>query len=189
MGFFSFLTLGKIIVKKKIMGLKITIEDAARSALKSQEPELLSTLRMLLSAMRNREIEKRTKLAKGGIAGDLEKLSILTEEEEVEVLRSEAKKRREAVVEYEKGGRKDLAKKENAELKMLEKYLPQELADEEIEKIVREVIGQLGEVSQKPFDKAQGRDFGRVMGEVMKRIKGSASGDRVSGAVKKFLTQ
>lgn len=161
------------------MSLKTIIEDAARGALKNQEPELLSTLRMLLAAMHNREIEKRTKLSKGGAAGDLGKLSTLKDEEVIEVIRSESKKRREAMLEYEKAGRKESAEKEAGELKILEKYLPQELGDEEIEKTVREIITQIGPVSEK--------DFGRVMGEVMKKLKGQASGDRVGVVVKKFL--
>lgn len=159
--------------------MKIKIEDAARSALKNQEPELLSTLRMLLAAIHNKEIEKRTKLAKGGATGDLEKSSELSDGEVLEVIRSESKKRREAMLEYEKAGRKESAEKEARELKILEKYLPQELGDEEMEKMVREVIAQIGPVSEK--------DFGRVMGEAMKKLKGQASGDRVSTAVKKFL--
>ena len=161
------------------MGLKITIEDATRSALKNQELELLSTLRMLLSAIHNREIEKRSRLVKGRETDNLENLAELTDEEVLEVIRSESKKRREAIVEYEKAGRKESAEKEAAELKMLEKYLPQELADGEIEKIIREVVAGLGEVAPK--------DFGRVMGEVMKKLKGQASGDRVSKILKNKL--
>ena len=152
------------------MSLKTQIEDAARSALKNHEPELLSTLRMLLSAIHNKEIEKRAKTGKP---------EELPEEEATAVLRSEAKKRREATVEYEKAGRKESAEKETRELKILEKYLPQELGDEEIEKMARDVVVQIGPVGEK--------DFGRVMGEVMKKLKGQAGGDRVGGVVKKLL--
>lgn len=175
------MTLGKNVDIKEVMSLKTRIEDAARSALKNQESELLSTLRMLLSAIHNREIDKRTKLSKSGVTEDLEKLSELNDEEVIEVVRSESKKRREAVAEYEKAGRKESAAREAQELKILEKYLPQELGDEEIEKIVREVITQIGPVSEK--------DFGRVMGEVMKKFKGRASGERIGGIVKKLLVQ
>ena len=170
------MTLDKNSDIKKVMSLKITIEDAARSALKNQEPVLLSTLRMLLAAMRNREIEKRSKLAKAGTTENLEKLAELTDEEAVEVIRSEVKKRREAIVEYEKGGRKDLADKESGELVILQKYMPQEILDTEIEKVVQEVVSSLGQIGPK--------DFGRVMGEVMKKLKGQASGDRVSKILK-----
>lgn len=159
------------------MEFKQKIEEEVKRALKNQEPVLLSTLRMLLSAIRNREIEKRSKLVKGGgETADLEKSSKLTDEETTEVIRSEVKKRREAVTEYEKAGRKDLADKESQELTILQKYLPKELKDGEIEKIVQEVMAGLGQINPK--------DFGRVMGEVMKKLKGQASGDRISRILK-----
>ncbi len=141
-----------------------------KAALRNRDELRLSVLRMLSAAIHNRELEKRAK------AGKPEELS---EEEIVAVIRSEVKKRRDAIEGFEKGGRKDLASKESVELKILEAYLPQEIADEEIEKIVSEVVTQFGSVTQK--------DFGRVMGEVMKKVKGQASGDRVSAAVRKVL--
>lgn len=147
------------------------IQNDIKEAMRSKNELRLSVLRMLSSSMHNRELEKRARTGK---------TEELNDEEIVVVLRSEVKKRRDAIVEFEKGGRKDLADKESAELKILEKYLPQEISDEEIEKIVHGVIGQMGDVSQK--------DFGRVMGEAMKRVKGQASGDRVSGAVKRLLS-
>lgn len=146
--------------------LKTTIEDAARSALKNQEPELLSTLRMALAAIKNRELEKRAK------SGAPE----LTEEEVMAVVKSEVKKRKDSVTEFEKAGRQDLADKEKAELAILEKYLPAEISDEEIEKLVRPL--------------ATGRavsDFGAVMGLAMKAVAGRASGDRVSAIAKRAL--
>ena len=162
------------------MQLKKQIEDAARHALKNQESLLLSTLRMLLSSIRNREIEKRTKLSKEGKMEDLEKLSELSDEEVVAVIRSEVKKRKDSIVEFEKGGRKDLVDREATESKILESYLPSELSDEEIERAARDVIKDLGEVTLK--------DFGRVMGGVMKRVQGKAGGDRVAAVVKRILT-
>ena len=162
------------------MDFKQKIQAAIKEAMRSKDELRLSVLRMLSSAMHNREIEKRTKSGKS---------EELAEEEITASIRSEVKKRRDSIAEFEKGGRKDLVEKESSELKILDGYLPQELSDEEIEKIVKEVIGSIGEVTPKPFDKAQGRDFGRVMGEVMKKIKGQASGDRVSDIVRKVLTQ
>ncbi|MDO8600178.1 MAG: GatB/YqeY domain-containing protein [bacterium] len=161
------------------MTLKQKIEDDAKKALREHEGDLLSTLRMLLAAVRNREIEKRTKLSKRGGTENLEKESQLTDEEMVETIRTEAKKRKDAIEGYEKGGRQEAAEREKRELVMLQSYLPEEMSDEELEKIVGEVVGGLGEVTQK--------DFGRVMGEIMKRAKGQASGDRVSRVVKKVL--
>lgn len=150
--------------------MKERIQNDIKEAMRSKDELRLSVLRMLSSAIHNRELEKRAKTGKQ---------EELTEEETVAVIRSEVKKRRDAIAEFEKGGRKDLAEKESTELKILEKYLPQEISDGEIEKIVREVVAELGAVAPK--------DFGRVMGEVMKRAKGQASGDRMSSAVKRAL--
>lgn len=151
----------------RYMILKTTVEDAARSALKNQEPEILMTLRMLLSAVKNREIEKRTKTG----------ASELTEEETVAVLRSEAKKRKDAAGEFEKAGRRDLAEKEKRELAILEKFLPAEFSDEEIEKLVR------------PFTAGRAlSDFGAVMGVAIKAVAGRASGERVSATVRQMLS-
>jgi len=150
--------------------MKEKILQDMKEAMRSKDELKLSVLRMLSSAIHNKELEKRAKSGKD---------DELTEEEIIGVVRSEAKKRRDAIAEFEKGGRKDLVEKESAELKILEEYLPQELPDVEIEKIILEVIGQLKEITQK--------DFGRVMGEVMKRVRGQASGNRVGAMVKKFL--
>ena len=95
------------------------------------------------------------------------------------VLRSEAKKRKDAAFEFEKGGRSDLADKEKKELAILEAYLPAELDDAALTAIVRDAVNAAGSVTQK--------DFGRIMGEVIKRTGGAASGDRVSAIVKSML--
>lgn len=152
-----------------ITNLKEQVAKDLRDALKSKDELRLSVLRMLASALHNRSIEKR------GRTGNAE----LNEEEAIATLRSEVKKRKDAITEFEKGGREDLVRKETAELKVLEPYLTQELPDEEIERIVREAVGNLGDRTP--------RDFVRVMAEVMKRVKGQASGDRVSTIVKQAL--
>jgi len=152
-----------------MISLKHTFEEAARHALKNKEPFLLQTLRLALAALHNREIEKRGKTGSNELA----------EEEIVAVLRAEAKKRRDAAAEFEKGGRKDLSEKELREAAILEKYLPVQLPDEEIEKIVREVIGQSGGATPK--------NFGTIMGETMKRLRGQASGERVKDIVDRLL--
>ena len=160
--------------------LKKTIEDDARHALKQKEEVKLGTLRMLLAVIRNREIEKRAKLVKGRAEGDIGLLEQLTDEETLDAIRSEVKKRRDAIAEYEKANRPELAQKESQELAILQAYLPAELGDADIERIVGEVIASLGDVTAK--------DFGRVMGEAMKRLKGQASGDRIGAMVKQHLT-
>lgn len=151
------------------MGLKAKIKEDIKWAMRRKDELRLLVLRMFLAAVHNSEIEKKAK------SQDAE----LSEEELVTILRSEVKKRRDAIFEFEKGGRKDLVEKETAELKILEIYIPQEPSDGEVEKLAREVL--------KNFPGASQKDFGRIMGDTMKRLKGQVSGDRVSGVVKKIL--
>lgn len=145
------------------------IQNNLKQAMLAKEEIRLSTLRLLTSAIHNKEIEKRTKTGE----------SELSEEEILAAIRSEAKKRKDSIAEFAKGGREDLVQKETSELKILEEYLPQEIADEEIEKIVKEVA--------EGFENLSPKEFGKIMGEVMKKVKGEASGERVSAAVKKIL--
>lgn len=145
------------------------IQQDMKDAMRVKDELTLSVLRLLLSTIHNREIDKKAQSGDGK----------LTDEEVIAAIRSEAKKRKDAIAEFEKGGRKDLSDKEAAELRILEKYLPQEISDDEIAKIIREVIAGMGAVDLK--------DFGRVMAEAMKRVRGQASGGRVSAAVRKIL--
>lgn len=151
------------------MGLADTIMRDMREAMRSGDERRLSVLRMMRAAIHNREIEKR---ASSGF-------DALSDEEVLAVLRSEAKKRRDSVAQFEAGGRPDLAKKEFEEIAIVETYLPRDLSDGQISDIVGEVIGGMPGVAEK--------DFGRVMGAVMARVKGQASGDRVGASVRKRL--
>ena len=150
--------------------MKSKIQEDIKDAMRAKDELKLSVLRMLSASIKNRELEKRAK------SGKEEELN---EEEVIVSIRAEVKKRRDSIVEFEKGGRGDLVEKESAELKILEKYLPQEISDEEVEKIVKVVVAETGASDPKMF--------GRIMGEAMKKVKGQASGDRVSSAVKKAL--
>ena len=152
-----------------LMSLKSTIEEHARDALKQRQDMRLATLRMLLSSLRNKELEKRSKEGKED----------LTDEEIVAVIRSEMKKRKDAKELFEKGKRPDLAAKEETEARILQEYLPAECSDEQIEKAVLGVIERLHEVGPK--------DFGRVMGQAMARLGGRASGERVKEVVTRLL--
>lgn len=145
--------------------LKEVINNDLKEAMRGKDAEVLSTLRLLLSAIKMKEIALR----KG------EEVS-LNDEQVIEVIRSEIKKRNDSVLAYEQGDRQDLANKEKNEIKILEKYLPPSLSDEEIEKIIREEIGALEE-----------KDFGKAMGKVMPRLKGKAEGGKISEIVKKVL--
>ncbi len=114
------------------MTLKSTINEDIKSAVKSGLSDQVSALRFLSSVIKNKELEKRKRLSKEGRPlAELEKLSELTDEEVIEVILGEIKKRKESIVQYEKGGRGDLAKKETTELEILKKYIPNEMSSEE----------------------------------------------------------
>ena len=134
-------------------------------AMKARDELRLSTLKLLSSALHNAKIDK---------SGDL------TEEEELVVVKKEAKKRKDAIELYEKGGAQDKADKEKAELLILEEYLPAEIGDDELEKIVTETVSEMGASGM--------QEMGRVMGAVMGKVKGQASGDRVSAIVRDKLS-
>ncbi len=143
--------------------LKCQIEEDFIKALKAKD-ESLTTLRMLKSAIKNAEIEKGKELKDDEIG---------------QLLQKERKLREEAIKEFKKGKREDLAKKEQAEIKIIEKYLPELLPDEEIKKQVQMAIKELGATSP--------QDMGKVMGKVMPLLKGKADGAKVSKICKSEL--
>lgn len=145
--------------------LKEKIQSDLKTALKEKGEIKSSALRMLLSAVGNKEIELKKK--KEG----------LSEEEFQNVIRSEAKKRKDSVEAFTKAERPELAEKEKTELLILQEYLPPELSEEEIEKTVKEVVANM------PDEK----DFGKIMGQTMAKLKGRADGKKVGEIVKKLL--
>ena len=142
------------------------INQDLKEAMKSRDAGTTSVLRMLVSAWRNKEITLRS-------AGKAE----LSDAQAVETIGSEIKKRKDSIEAYAKGGRQELADKEAGEIKILEKYLPEQLSDEELEKIIKEIIS-LGAA-----------DFGKVIGQAMAKVKGRADGHKVGGLVKKLLVK
>ncbi len=150
------------------MSLKQQIAEDQKSALKERRTDELSTLRMLWAAISNKEIDLRKK--------DIG----LSDSEVLDVLNSEVKKRKDAIAEYKKAQRDDLAKKEEHELTILKKYLPPEIGDEDLTRIVRDGIREVGAVSL--------TDFPKVMKSIMPTLKGKASGDRIAEIVKKELS-
>jgi len=138
------------------------------SAIKEKQTEKVSVLRMLVAALRNKEITLR----KGGEAK-------LSDEQTIDVINSEIKKRRDSIESYKQADRKDLADKEKAELEILVVYMPVQLSDKELEKIVDEIISSIDEVTMK--------DFGKIMGQTMAKVKGKADGNKVGEVVKKIL--
>lgn len=141
------------------------ISKMIAEALKAREELKLSTLRLLLSALNYEKIAKQHDLS---------------EEEEMAVVRREASKRRDAIEAYEKAKAFDRAEKERKELEILKSFLPPEITNEELEKLVDESINSLGAQSMS--------DMGKVIGWVMDRTKGAADGRKVSEIVKSKLS-
>ncbi len=162
------------------MSVKEKINSDLKEALKTKDELKISVLRGINSALKNKEIEKRTKISKE--EKDLEKLkelSALTEDEIIEVLLSEAKKRKDAIEEFKKGKRMDLAEKEEKELKILEEYLPEQMSEEEIKEAAKRAIEEVKAIGP--------RDMGRVMSVLMPQLKGRADGKTVSRIVNELL--
>lgn len=145
--------------------LKQQIEEQIKNALKGGEELRLSTLRFLLSAIKNEEIAKQREV---------------TDEEVISVVRHQVKQRKESIEAFQKGGREELAGKERQELEILNKFLPQQLSEEEVKKLVQETIAELPESERK--------NFGKVMGMVMSRLKGQTEGNIVAKVVKEVLS-
>ncbi len=141
------------------------IQSDLREAQLSRDETRVSTLRLLLSEIKNQEIAVGT---------------VLSDEDVILLIRKEAKKRKEASTGFRSGGREDSALKEEAELKVLESYLPAQLPNEELTKIVEEVINEMGASSM--------ADMGKVIGAVMGKVKGQADGGTVSSIVKEKLS-
>lgn len=144
------------------MSLLQRIESDLHDAIKSKDDIVLRTLRMLKSDI----MYEKTK-------GEGE----LPEEKVLEIVTRASKKRKEAIVEFDKAGRDDLSEREKEELLVIEKYLPEQLGEEDASAIIDRIIRDMGEVSRK--------DFGKVMGPVMKELKGKIDG----GIVKRLLTE
>lgn len=144
------------------------IQNDLSVALKSKDEATVSTLRFLLAAVKDKEIE-------------LNKRGKLTDEEVIGVIQKQVKQHKESIEAYQKGGRSDLSDKESKELSILSNYLPQQISPEDLEKIVSKAVNKIG---------ASGPgDFGRVMGEVMGEVKGIADGGQVAKVVKKLLSK
>lgn len=147
------------------MDLVQQIENNINQSLKAKDQLAVLTLRQVKTAIGNAEIAKNR-----------EKMSA---EDVIKVLKSEVKKRKDAIELYKQGGREELAQKEQKEIDIIAKYLPPEMSEEEIVKAVEQVIGRLGEVGPK--------DMGKVMSQVMAQLKGQADGNIVSRIVKEKI--
>ena len=136
------------------------LKDDIKTAMKARETEKLTTLRMLLSSIKNHAIEVQREL---------------TDEDITEVLAKEAKKRRQSAEAYDDAGREELAEKERREIEWIKEYLPAQLTDQEVEVIVDEVIAATGAESR--------RDMGKVMGQVVPKVKGRYDASKIKDIV------
>lgn len=148
------------------MELKAEIQEAVKSAMKSGDVLTVSTLRLLLSAIHNEEIKLRKEL---------------TTEEIQKTIATLARQRNESIVSFRKGGREELARKEEAELVILQKYLPQALTEEQLRVLIQQSIGEVG---------AKGvGDLAKVMKQVMPKVSGRGDGKRVNELAKELLSR
>jgi len=165
------------------MALKQKIQNDLNEAVLGKEELKSSVLRLLISAINNKETEKRTKIWKENpktAVEDLEKESQLTDDEIMNAISSEIKKRRESIDLFEKGGRHEAAEKEKKEAEILAVYLPEQLSEEELTKIVKAAIEKTGAKELK--------EMGKIMGIVAPQVKGKADGGLISKVAKELLT-
>jgi len=162
------------------VNLKDKINENINSAIKGGLSAEVSALRFLNSVIKNKELEKRSRLSKEERPiAELSKLSELTDEEVIGVISGEIKRRKESIVQYEKGGREDLAKKEAAELEILKKYVPEEMSEGELRSVIKRKMAEMGKITAK--------DFGKIMSGIMAEVKGRAGGELVKRIIEEEL--
>lgn len=147
------------------MSIKDQMTTDMKDAMRARDNETRDVLRYVLSALQNAEIEKK---------GDL------GEEEELRVIRSQVKQRQDSIEQFRAGGREDLAEREEEQVKILERYLPQQMTDDELEAFVRQGIEEAGAVGM--------QDMGRMMGILTAKADGRVDGRRLSTAVRNALS-
>ncbi len=140
--------------------LLAAIKEDIKDAMRARDTERLSTLRMVHSSIKNRSIDQSEELS---------------DDDVIAVLAKEAKKRRQSAQAYEDGNRPELAQKERNELEVIKGYLPEPLSDDDVAKIVDEIIADTGATSR--------REMGKVMGAVIPRIKGRYDASKVKDIV------
>lgn len=146
------------------MDLQQQLLDDLKDAMRSGDQRRKLAIRAVRAAIINAEVERRRSL---------------TEDEILALIAKEVKQRRESIVQFRKGGREDLVAQEQAEIDVLEEYLPRQLSPEEIRSEARNVIAEVGATSS--------RDMGRVMKELMPAMRGRADGRQVSQIVRELL--
>ena len=146
------------------MSLKNQITEDMKAAMKAGEKDRLKTVRLIMAAIKQVEVDQRVELDDAGVLSVLDKM---------------VKQRRDSVTQFEKGGRDDLAAIEKAEIEVLAQYLPEQLSAEELAALVDEVIAATGAAGM--------RDMGKVMGQIKAKAAGRADMGAVSATVKERL--
>jgi uncharacterized protein len=147
------------------MSLKTRINDDMKAAMKARDTARLAAIRLLMAAMKQKEVDERIELDDAGVVGVIEKM---------------IKQRRESIAQFEKASRNDLADAEKAEVQVLSAYLPAQMSDGEIQKQIDSVISETGATGAK--------DMGKVMAALKSRLAGKADMGKVSGLVKAKLS-
>ena len=146
------------------MSMKETLQKERIAAMRGGDTEKRNAIGLLLAAIKQEEIDTQTTLDDDGVTA---------------VLMKQAKQRRESIADYEKAGRPEMVANEQAELAIIESYLPQQMGREEIKAIAAEVIAELGV--------SDAKGMGQVMGKLMPRLKGQADGRLVNEVVRELL--
>lgn len=146
------------------MSLLDTLKKDMISAMKAKDKDTLSVVRMLKASVQNEQIK---------VGHDL------TPDEENALMAKEYKQRKDSLAEFEKGGRQDLVDATQKEMAVVAKYMPKQMTADEVQKVVKETINEVNAKSMK--------DFGKVMGAIMPKVKGKADGKVVNETVKKVL--
>lgn len=147
------------------MSLQEQISAALKDAMRARDEVKMATLRLVLTAIKNREKEAR---------------SLLEDQEVISVITIQIKQRRESIEQYRQAGREDLAQREESELQILQGYMPEQVSEEEISNTLDEIIAEVGAVSMK--------DMGKVMKAAMAKLAGKAEGGAINAMVKEKLS-
>jgi len=144
--------------------LKEKLNEDLKKYMKEKNTLALNTVRLVIAEIKNKEVEKNSEI---------------TDEEILQIIRKQIKMREDSIQQFRSANREDLAEKEAQELEILKSYLPEDLTDEELEKIIQETIKELNASSKK--------DFGRVIKEVIKKVQGRADSKKISELISKKL--
>jgi uncharacterized protein len=148
------------------MDIKTQLNEAMKQAMKANDDVARRTTRMALAAVKQVEVDKRT---------------VLDDTAVIALLQKEIKNRREAIAEAQKANRADLVSDNEAEIKVLEAFLPKAMSREELRALAQQAIAETGASTQS--------DMGKVMKVLMPKVAGRAAGDQISTVVKELLTQ